>query len=325
MRRGHRLRFGRLLLLLAVVGAGTPAAAQAPDISGHYEGDVIFESTGGGGEFPCEGLNGTQPVGMDVSITGERAVFIAMSIESGGSTAIEASIDQELHVYSELTPPFTGSDDTRYPFGGQFDVSGTQPSFTGGALSTEICRNEADPSMVATVGTLRWTVAAVRVSGGEVGAVSGGTDGASPSPPTTDLPLSAALARDALQRECPGLTGTRSCEDAARYASDWYRAMDNDIGALNLDTRSDAYVELDRLRGILGEAARLGSLIGGQAALVTRFPIIHSLLPVFGHLFVQGVSEAATGQFDALRTTVAQADDLLAFALAADYRSQQAA
>jgi hypothetical protein len=160
--------------------------------------------------------------------------------------------------------------------------------------------------------------------------VSGGEEPQDPSPsppefPTSDL-ISRELARDALSMECgPEVDEARgsACRNAFTYASDWHRAMANDISALNLDPTSDAFAELGRLRGILSFAAQLGGLFDlGPTAAVPRFPLLHALLPVFGVLFPQGASQAARGQIDELRTTVTRADALLALALAGEAMQQ---
>lgn len=143
-------------------------------------------------------------------------------------------------------------------------------------------------------------------------------------PPEIAEPVGSELARRALYGEEGPCTHGREyrgpiredCEEAFRYREAWTRAMREDIARLNLDLRSDALGLVQRLEGILGYAAQLGGLlIDGPNGRMSRFPLIHALLPIFGTLFVHGVSLAGTGQIDSLRVTVAQADDLLATAL----------
>jgi hypothetical protein len=144
---------------------------------------------------------------------------------------------------------------------------------------------------------------------------------ASPSPPdeTTTTLVAIDLADAAFERECPidELRNPR-CARALEYVDDWHGAMGRDINALNLDPSSETSAELDKLSVILGFVAALGGLLsGGPTALAPDFPLIHGLLPVFGHLFVQGISEGATGRIDELRATVGRAEKLLTLALSA--------
>lgn len=316
MRSGERVgsagRLSPLLLLLAVVSAGTPATAQTPDISGHYAGDLTFESTGGSGNLSCGGVDLSFPAEADVQLTGERDVRI--DITGAGEDEVEftidSSLDQELGVYTELTG-FGNPGDQVFPFTGQFDVSGSQPSFTGSQRVTERCEGTFANSKV--------TVSIARVSGGGGQPAAGGTStAATPAPalPPTDDLISLDLAEEAETVACATLEG--ECETAARYAGRWVEAMFDDVNALNLDPSSEAQTELDRLMSILAYAMELGAIRIDPLAVIPRFPRIQALLRTFSFLFIQGVAQAATGRIADLRATVSYADSLLFLAAQPD-------
>ncbi|MGH2712106.1 MAG: hypothetical protein ACRDH9_13005 [Actinomycetota bacterium] len=292
-----------LLLLLVLLSTVVPAAAQT-NLSGDYEADLTFDDI----TPPCINPNYEDPLSdwpMTVLMRGTSNVDITLhDLPSAGEDLVfNASLNENLDVYAELE----GRDIT-----GQFAVTGTGVSFDGNVLWLNECPTDPnDPSQRAPVAQ-RFSVHANRVSGG-------GETQTSPSPSTTDDLVAVGLAEAAFEQECPS-EGQDSdhCADALNYADDWKLAMAGDIGALNLDPSSDASAELARLRVIMQYAAALGGLrFGGPTALLPLFPVIHGLLPVFGHLFVQGVSEAATGRIDELRNTVGRAERLLALALSA--------
>jgi hypothetical protein len=306
-----------LLLLLSVVSARTPATAQTPDIAGHYRGDVILESTGGEGALLCGGFNGTIPAEADVQLTGDNVSIQIEIVGEGGGFTIDSSLDQELGVYSEVRGA-VGSGDQVFPFSGQFDVSGSQPSFSGSQLSRDRCEIPGDPPTF-TIADSTMTVAMVRVSGGGAEPATGVTSpGATPPSTVGDSPPGLALSDRLAASVCRDLL----CDEARNYGLDWEFAMGYDISRLALDNRSDAALALEPLRRIAFRAAMLGGLlVDSPGGRVSRFPVVHALLPVFAHLVVQGVTLAGTGRIDSLRATVAQADDLLFAALAEETRT----